>query len=52
MAAGVEPEDTGWWSLDDLWLHALHAVVVFVRAAAERCQLSVADICKQLQTAR
>ena len=52
IAAGVEPEDTGWWSLDDLWLHALHAVVVFVRAAAERRQVSVAEICARLQTAQ
>ena len=27
IAAGAEPEDTAWWSLDDLWRHALDAVV-------------------------
>ena len=27
IAAGAEPEDAAWWSLDDLWRHALDAVV-------------------------
>ena len=36
IAAGAEPEDTGWWSVDDLWRHALDAVAVFMRAAADR----------------
>ena len=49
IAAGGEPEETGWWSLDDVWLHALHAVVVFVRAAAERGPVPIAEICAQLQ---
>jgi hypothetical protein len=48
IAAGAEPEDTGWWSIDDLWRHALDAVVVFVRAAAERRGTSVEDVCRSL----
>jgi len=48
IAAGAEPEDTGWWSVDDLWRHGLDAVVVFVRAAAERQDQSVEDVCRSL----
>ena len=48
ITAGAEPEDTGWWSVDDLWRHALDAVVVFVRAAAERQGISVEDVCRSL----
>lgn len=48
IAAGAEPEDTGWWSTDDLWRHALDAAVVFVRAAAERRGTGVDDICRSL----
>ncbi len=50
IAAGAEPEDTGWWSLDDLWRHALDAVVVFVRVAAERRGTSVEDVCRSFLT--
>ena len=52
IAAGAEPEDTSWWSVDDLWFHALLAVVVFVRAAAERRHMSIADVCEDLRTTR
>lgn len=51
IAAGAEPEDTGWWASDDLWRHALDAVVVFVRAAAERRNTSVEEICRSLARA-
>ena len=50
IAAGAEPEDTGWWSTDDLWRHALDAAVVFVRAAAERQGAPVEDVCGSLAT--
>lgn len=50
IAAGAEPEDTGWWSIDDLWRHALDAAVVFVRAAAERQGTPVEDVCASLAT--
>jgi hypothetical protein len=50
IAAGAEPEDTGWWRLDDLWRHALDAVVVFVRAAAERQGVSVEMVCRSLKS--
>jgi hypothetical protein len=48
ISAGAEPEDTGWWHLDDLWRHALDAVVVFVRTAAERQGVSVETVCRSL----
>jgi len=48
IAVGAEPEGTGWWSMDDLWRHALDAVVAFVRAAAERRNVSVEAICATL----
>ncbi|MCU1389259.1 MAG: hypothetical protein JWL72_2597 [Ilumatobacteraceae bacterium] len=51
IASGVEPEDTSWWRLDDVWVHAFDAVVVFVRAAADRQRLSVAAICGGLRPA-
>jgi hypothetical protein len=49
IAAGARPEDTGWWARDDLWQHALLAVAVHVRSAAERRGSSVADICELLR---
>jgi hypothetical protein len=49
IAAGAEPEDTGWWSFDDLWRHALDSVVVFVRAAADRRNTSVETVCTLLR---
>lgn len=48
IAAGAEPEETGWWSFNDLWRHALDAVVIFVCAAAERQGTSVEVICRSL----
>ena len=48
IAAGAEPEDTGWWSVDDLWRHALDAVAVFIRAAADRQGTTVRAICQSL----
>ncbi|MEQ1736210.1 MAG: hypothetical protein ABL886_07405 [Rhodoglobus sp.] len=50
IAAGVEPEGTSWWRVNDLWSHAFDAVVVYVRAASERHQLPVATICTALRT--
>jgi hypothetical protein len=48
IAAGAEPEDTGWWSVDDLWRHALDAVVVFVRVASERRGISTEEVARSL----
>jgi hypothetical protein len=35
-----------WWRTDDLWFWALEALVVYVRAAAERTGESVPSICR------
>ncbi len=40
-AAAVDHSET---VLDDLWLHSLDAVVVFVRCAAEHRQLTIAEV--------
>jgi hypothetical protein len=50
IAVGVEPEDASWWRHDDLWSHALDAVIVFVRAAAERRGVSVTEVCSELRS--
>lgn len=49
IAVGVEPEDASWWRHDDLWSHSFDAVIVFVRAAAERRGVSVAEVCDELR---
>ena len=48
-ASGVEPEDTSWWKVNDLWSHAFDAAVAFVRAASQRRQLPIATICTALR---
>jgi hypothetical protein len=48
IAVGVEPEDASWWRHNDLWSHSFDAVIVFVRAAAERRAVSIAEICGEL----
>ena len=50
LASGVEPEDTSWWRVDNLWSFAFDAVVAFVRAASERRQVPIATICLALRT--
>ena len=49
ISSGVEPEDTSWWKVDDLWSYAFDAVVAFVRAASERRQLPIATICTAIR---
>ena len=44
---GVYPDllnDAAWWQTDDLWVYSLFALLIFVRAAAERTGRSVEDI--------
>lgn len=48
LTAGALPEDYGWWSVNDLYVHAFHAVVIFVRAAADRRNVPVEVICGEL----
>jgi hypothetical protein len=51
LRGGVAPDLLGevqWWQADDYWEFALYALIVFVRAAAERLDSSVADVCRTL----
>ena len=48
IAAGVEPEDTSWWRLDDLWTHALDASLAYLRAAAEARGVTPETLAAQL----
>ena len=48
LAAGASPEDIGWWTLNDLYLHAFHATVIFVRAAADRRNVPIEAVCAEL----
>lgn len=44
---GVYPDllgDAAWWQTDDLWVYSLFALLIFVRAAAERTGRSVEDV--------
>jgi hypothetical protein len=51
LGGGVDPgllDEVVWWETDDLWVWALDALVVYVRVAADRTGLSVADVCERL----
>jgi hypothetical protein len=51
IRAGVDPgllDEVIWWRTDDLWFWALEALVVYVRAAAERTSEPVSTICGRI----
>ena len=51
IRGGVDPgllDEVIWWHTDDLWFWALEALVVYVRAAAERTDEPVATICRRI----
>jgi hypothetical protein len=51
VRAGVDPgllEEVIWWRTDDLWFWALEALVIYVRAAAERRAETVSAICGRI----
>jgi hypothetical protein len=51
IRAGVDPgllDEVIWWQSDDLWVWALDALVVYVRAAADRTGLPVDVVCERL----
>jgi hypothetical protein len=53
IRGGVDPgllDEVIWWRTDDLWFWALEALVVYVRAAAERTGESVPSICRRIAT--
>jgi hypothetical protein len=41
-------DDVAWWRNDDFWVWADYALIIYVRAAADRTRRSTADICTQL----
>jgi hypothetical protein len=44
---GVYPDlldDAAWWQTDDLWVYSFFALLIFVRAAAERTGRSVEEV--------
>jgi hypothetical protein len=48
IRAGVQPDllgETYWSGTDNLWELALYALIVYVRAAAERSGQSVSELC-------
>jgi hypothetical protein len=46
---GVARLFASWWRNDVLWSLSFFAVIVFVRAAAERRAVSVVEICDELR---
>jgi hypothetical protein len=53
IRGGVDPgllDEIIWWQSDDLWMWALDALVVYVRVAAERTGVPVAEICARLSS--
>jgi hypothetical protein len=51
LRAGVDPgllDEVIWWRTDDLWLWAFDALVVYLRAAADRLGVPVIVICERL----
>ena len=51
IRAGVDPgllDEVVWWRTDDLWMWAVDALVVYVRVAADRTGVEVAEICGRL----
>ena len=48
---GAEPDlldEVAWWQADDFWQYALLAAVLYVRAAADRAGVPVAQACREL----
>jgi hypothetical protein len=52
---GVYPDlldDAAWWQTDDLWAYSFFALLIFVRAAAERTGRSVEEIASSIADRR
>lgn len=51
IKAGVRPDLLGeiyWWPTDDLWRYAFYALTIYVRAAAQRSDLTLAEVCARI----
>ena len=52
---GVYPDlldDAAWWQTDDLWICSFFALLIFVRAAAERTGRSVEEVVRSIADRR
>ncbi len=52
---GVYPDlldDVAWWQTDDLWMYSLFALLIFMRAAAERTGRSAEDVARSIADRR
>jgi hypothetical protein len=48
---GTEPDlldEVAWWQTDDFWQYALFAAVAYIRAAASRAGVPIAQACQEL----
>jgi hypothetical protein len=51
IRGGVDPallDEAAWWEQDDLWWWSLEALVIYVRAAAERAGVPVPELCERI----
>jgi hypothetical protein len=55
LHGSVDPrllDEVRWWRSDDLWFWSLEALVVYVRAAAERSGESIESVCRRIAAQR
>jgi hypothetical protein len=45
-------DDAAWWQTDDLWVYSFFALLIFVRAAAERTGRSVEEVAASIADRR
>ena len=51
LRGGTEPDlldEVAWWQTDDFWQYAMYAAVAYIRAAAERADVPVRQVCQEL----
>lgn len=51
LHGGTEPDlldEVAWWQTDDFWEYALFAAVAYIRAAASRAAVPIAQACQEL----
>ena len=51
LRGGTEPDllgEVAWWQTDDFWHYAMYAAVAYIRAAAERADVPVRQVCQEL----
>jgi hypothetical protein len=55
IRAGVDPgllDEAIWWQSHDPWVWSLDALAVYVRVAADRTGVTVAEVCERLAQRR